>query len=554
MPFFTTPHNYPLHYQLHGPSDAPQKVLLIMGFACCRAYWDELVERLLEHGKTPSSSSSSSDLYQICVYDSRGFGQSGDSLSRYSSSSMGEDAKALLMHLNWIRPEREMLAYDLAKHSARKEEFERRAKQPFHPPSLHLVGWSMGGMVAQELTLNLVHWADSYWRANPSDLPVMNLKSSVIAASSRGGFTHRGERYDAEPIEPEGGEAPSSMTPSYAAIPFHLLQRCLRRSRKTITGRYGWGRTFKLRNVPPLSGLVRMFRCVFLSLYHSRIERVLELHYSSAYLDQPYVPPNKSAVPSSSALSHLPLASAAMTSSNKSTIEVHPDSETGGFSYQQRPEVVSPPVEDESDSSDEDDQTSSETRKSHKSPTEFEDRPTPAELLPPVTVQLTPAQQNRLLQREEDEATTESSPSASNLDLSTSPPSPLQRPAFPRRMSTGSANNPNGRVLTNREVLSSQYVLRAPFDRYIFLYLYALFGHGLTCLTHHVSRARIREFLRVQKDWRQRHDPQMKPVRMVCITGASDILVHPSNSFHLSEQFNCPLYVLEGVGHMLHGQ
>ena len=210
MPFFQTPNNWSLHYELHG--DGPEKVLLVMGFACCKSYWYPLVDRLLEWGArdwtgtaaavpaatqptgtgsagtTPqqpprhhgpqqratssaagsaSTASTSSGIpgavpvspasrsgsrYQICCFDSRGFGLSGDSLARYSSSSMARDMTALLMHLGWVHPSRAELARDLAMHRVRERaqaaleqaESEGRWDSCFQPPPLHIVGWSMG--------------------------------------------------------------------------------------------------------------------------------------------------------------------------------------------------------------------------------------------------------------------------------------------------------------------------------------------------------------------------------------------------------------------------
>lgn len=180
-----------------------------MGFACCKSYWYPLVDRLLEWGArdwtgtaaaapaaaqtgsagtTPqqpprhhgpqqratssaagsantastssgipgavpvSPASRSGSRYQICCFDSRGFGLSGDSLARYSSSSMARDMTALLMHLGWVHPSRAELARDLAMHRVRERaqaaleqaESEGRWDSCFQPPPLHIVGWSMG--------------------------------------------------------------------------------------------------------------------------------------------------------------------------------------------------------------------------------------------------------------------------------------------------------------------------------------------------------------------------------------------------------------------------
>jgi pimeloyl-ACP methyl ester carboxylesterase len=638
MPFFVTPTGYSCHYELHG--DGPDKIILIMGFACCKNYWSGLVERLLQWGGT------SDKAYQVCVFDSRGFGLSGDALARYSSSSLALDTRALLMHLGWIRAERALLQKDLQAHHSRMKAFERASAINYQPPPLHVVGWSMGGMIAQELTLDLVHWIEQRRKEHGADYKCADFRSVVIAASSRGGFTHVGEKHDAEPILLSTGATSrknsfdNSMNSGGASL--SLLSRCLRRSRKQA-GRYGWGMAWPLRNVPPLDGLVRMFKCVFLSLYHSRIERVLELHYSQAYLEAPYVQDKaiasdgkaanrdgkKSVAPPSSALSHLPLASAALTSSAKNTIVVRTDASTGGYQVSQQ-EDEQQPLADEDGEQDTKELAEREFATEPSSPRPLIHRensfrsaePEEEQLLSPmeaaqpaVTLEMTPAQKKRVLRREEGhpdeqdhhtesagldkrageskeevearyDASGFSTPIRSGLPPRRTPSFPSsyaaafnngqppaaqshdrtnERPLLVTASSNSSLHGPSSptspssrssissstaRPLTNRDVLASSYLLRAPFDRYILLYAFSLFGHATTCLTHHVSRRRIREFNAQLRAASQRRDAHL--LRCLVITGSSDILVHPSNSYHLSEQLGCPLYVLDGVGHMLH--
>ncbi len=62
------------------------------------------------------------DTYTSLIFDNRGMGESGKPLMRYSTSSMAQDTIELLDHLEWT--------------SAR---------------SIHVIGISMGGMIAQEL-------------------------------------------------------------------------------------------------------------------------------------------------------------------------------------------------------------------------------------------------------------------------------------------------------------------------------------------------------------------------------------------------------------------
>lgn len=60
--------------------------------------------------------------YSCLVFDNRGMGESSKPLSRYSTSEMAKDTLEMLDHLKW---------------TANRE--------------LHIIGVSMGGMIAQEL-------------------------------------------------------------------------------------------------------------------------------------------------------------------------------------------------------------------------------------------------------------------------------------------------------------------------------------------------------------------------------------------------------------------
>ncbi|OQR87599.1 serine protease family S33 [Achlya hypogyna] len=100
-----------VHYALHGPDDAPQKVLLIMGLLGDKEAWLPLLSAFRA---SPTASK-----YQLVTFDNRGVGGSDKPWGRYSTSQMATDAKLLLDHLGWCRA--------------------------------HVVGASMGGMIAQEL-------------------------------------------------------------------------------------------------------------------------------------------------------------------------------------------------------------------------------------------------------------------------------------------------------------------------------------------------------------------------------------------------------------------
>ncbi|KAJ3208375.1 hypothetical protein HDU67_006782 [Dinochytrium kinnereticum] len=95
-----------LYYEVHG--SGPQKILFVGGFGNVCHQWDMQVDFF---SKIPD--------YSVCIFDNRGAGLSSSPKGRYKTSEMAMDARDLINHLGW-------------------EKF-------------HLVGLSMGGMIAQEL-------------------------------------------------------------------------------------------------------------------------------------------------------------------------------------------------------------------------------------------------------------------------------------------------------------------------------------------------------------------------------------------------------------------
>ncbi|KAF7319087.1 AB hydrolase-1 domain-containing protein [Mycena chlorophos] len=100
-------HTHSLYYEQHGTG--PHRVILINGLNTNSFSWEFLVRALAEE-------------HSVLVFDNRGVGYSGYPAGRYTTSGMAQDIVVLLDHLGW---------------TAARE--------------IHVVGSSLGGMIAQEL-------------------------------------------------------------------------------------------------------------------------------------------------------------------------------------------------------------------------------------------------------------------------------------------------------------------------------------------------------------------------------------------------------------------
>ncbi|KAG9049244.1 hypothetical protein FS837_010780 [Tulasnella sp. UAMH 9824] len=110
------PSKHSLYFEIHG--DGEQKVVLIMGLNTNSFAWSPLVEYL-----TTVKEPDGKDRYSALVFDNRGVGNSGTPMGPYSTSGMAADVILLLEYVGWTAPQRQ----------------------------LHIVGVSMGGMIALEL-------------------------------------------------------------------------------------------------------------------------------------------------------------------------------------------------------------------------------------------------------------------------------------------------------------------------------------------------------------------------------------------------------------------
>jgi 3-oxoadipate enol-lactonase len=113
-----------INYRLEG--DGPETIVLVNGLADDLETWSDQVPALLESG------------YRVLRFDNRGIGLSDTPIGPYTTAMFAADAKALVDHLELS--------------------------------DFHLVGVSMGGMIAQEYAL-----------AHPTDLRSVTLACTYAA-------------------------------------------------------------------------------------------------------------------------------------------------------------------------------------------------------------------------------------------------------------------------------------------------------------------------------------------------------------------------------------
>ena len=88
-----------------------------MGLGAHKWYWQR---------QTKDFGHDEADKYSCLLFDNRGMGESDKPILRYSTSEMAKDVLHLLDHVGWT-----------------------------HDRSVHVVGISMGGMIAQEMVNHL---------------------------------------------------------------------------------------------------------------------------------------------------------------------------------------------------------------------------------------------------------------------------------------------------------------------------------------------------------------------------------------------------------------
>ncbi|KAL2024924.1 hypothetical protein VTK56DRAFT_3623 [Thermocarpiscus australiensis] len=111
-----------ISWEIHGVG--PIKIVFIMGLGGLKSAWQR---QTLYFGHERR------DQYSVLLLDNRGMGDSDKPLMRYSTSEMGRDVAEVLVHAGWLP------CFPLPPDGSSVSR------------SLHVVGISMGGMIAQEL-------------------------------------------------------------------------------------------------------------------------------------------------------------------------------------------------------------------------------------------------------------------------------------------------------------------------------------------------------------------------------------------------------------------
>ncbi|KAK3385382.1 Alpha/Beta hydrolase protein [Podospora didyma] len=106
-----------ISWEIHG--EGPIKVTFIMGLGGLKSAWQRQTLHFGHERRTE---------YSVLLIDNRGMGDSDKPLMRYSSSEMARDLADVLTHVGWLGP-----------------------SAPPKRRSIHVVGLSLGGMIAQEL-------------------------------------------------------------------------------------------------------------------------------------------------------------------------------------------------------------------------------------------------------------------------------------------------------------------------------------------------------------------------------------------------------------------
>ncbi|KAF2865222.1 Alpha/Beta hydrolase protein [Massariosphaeria phaeospora] len=127
-------------FEVHG--HGPRHLVWLMGLGGMKYSWQR---------QTKDFAHAKADLYSSLVLDNRGIGDSDKPLVRYSTSEMAKDVREILDHIGW---------------TGKRE--------------LHIIGISMGGMIAQELGFiqNLFNRANLFL-PKPLDAQIASVKHNL---------------------------------------------------------------------------------------------------------------------------------------------------------------------------------------------------------------------------------------------------------------------------------------------------------------------------------------------------------------------------------------
>ncbi|KIW13055.1 hypothetical protein PV08_08242 [Exophiala spinifera] len=119
-----------INYEVHGTGDV--KLVWIMGLGAYRTAWKR---------QTKYFGHERSSRYSSLVFDNRGMGLSDKPSCRYSTTEMAKDVLDLLRHLGWLPQQADSTSTPTTSPAGHDER------------NLHIIGVSMGGMIAQEVGL-----------------------------------------------------------------------------------------------------------------------------------------------------------------------------------------------------------------------------------------------------------------------------------------------------------------------------------------------------------------------------------------------------------------
>ncbi|ROV89148.1 hypothetical protein VSDG_08864 [Cytospora chrysosperma] len=177
-----------ISWEIHG--EGPIKLFFIMGLGSFKSSWQR---QTLHFGHENAKK------YSVLIIDNRGMGDSDVPLMRYSTSEMARDAVEVLEHVGWLPADALSAASS--------------PSSPAAPRTFHVLGISMGGMIAQELACLV-----------PRHVSTLHLLCTAAAIENTTSFwenmAQRAQMLVPKPLEASVRGAAESMFPlSYLPAP-----------------------------------------------------------------------------------------------------------------------------------------------------------------------------------------------------------------------------------------------------------------------------------------------------------------------------------------------